>query len=102
MVHRIDQTSTFPLEPIQVSPRSFKRQIETVIGALSQLTIPVTLFAKLPKGTSWLVDLQQYSQAIHPQPEIFLWVRETTDVPNWQTSVLLPDESERASCKERV
>lgn len=92
MVHRIDQTSTFPLEPIQVSPRSFKRQIETVIGALSQLTIPVTLFAKLPKGTSWLVDLQQYSQAIHPQPEIFLWVRETTDVPNWQTPVLLPDE----------
>ena len=79
------------LKPIQVSPRSFKRQIETVLGALIQLRMPVTLFAKLPKGTSWFADLKQYSQVIRPHPDIFVWVREACEVPDWQQSILIPD-----------
>ncbi len=91
MVRRIEQTSTMFLKPIQVSPRSFKRQIETVLGALIQLRMPVTLFAKLPKGTSWFADLKQYSQVIRPHPDIFVWVREACEVPDWQQSILIPD-----------
>jgi len=89
MVHRIEQTSTILLKPIQVSPRGFKRQIETVLGALVQLRMRATVFAKLPKGISWSADLKQYSQAIHPQPDVFLWVRDQHDVPNWAQPILI-------------
>lgn len=91
MDHRIEQASTILLKPIQVSPRGFKRQIEIVLGALVQLRMRVTLFAKLPKGTSWSADLKHYSQAINPPPDVFSWVREASDVPHWQQSVLIPD-----------
>ncbi|NEQ45403.1 MAG: HAMP domain-containing histidine kinase [Leptolyngbya sp. SIOISBB] len=80
------------LKPIQVSPRSFKRQIETVLGALIQLQMPVTLFAKLPKGSSWFTDLKQYSQVIRPHPDIFVWVRDASEVSDWQQSILIPDQ----------
>ena len=89
MVHRIEQTSTILLKPIQVSPRGFKRQIETVLGALVQLRMRATVFAKLPKGISWSADLKQYSQAIHPQPDVFLWVRDQHDVPDWAQPILI-------------
>ncbi len=93
MVHRIEQVSTIFLPSIQVSPRSFKRQIETVLGALTQLNMPVTLFAKLPRGKSWWIDFQHYRQAINPAPDVFLWVRETTNIPAWQQPILIPDVS---------
>ncbi|WP_165390124.1 sensor histidine kinase [Leptolyngbya iicbica] len=51
----------------------------------------VTLFAKLPRGKSWWLDLQHYRQAINPAPEIFLWVRDATDIPAWQQPILIPD-----------
>ncbi|RZM77870.1 sensor histidine kinase [Leptolyngbya iicbica] len=91
MDHRIEQISTIFLPSIQVSPRSFKRQIETVLEALAQLNMSVTLFAKLPRGKSWWLDLQHYRQAINPAPEIFLWVRDATDIPAWQQPILIPD-----------
>ena len=89
MDHRIEQISTIFLPSIQVSPRSFKRQIETVLGALAQLHMPVTLFAKLPRGKSWWLDLQHYRQVIHPPPDIYLWVREAINIPAWQQPILI-------------
>ncbi|MEM6839159.1 MAG: ATP-binding protein [Cyanobacteria bacterium P01_C01_bin.120] len=90
MVHMIGPTSTILLKPILVSPRSFKRQIETTLGALVQLGKRVTLFAKLPKGKIWLSDLMQYSQAIDPRPDIFVWVREEYIRNDWQQPIMIP------------
>ena len=91
MGHRIEQVSTIFLPSIQVSPRSFKRQIETILGALAQLSTSVTLFAKLPRGKGWWVDLHEYRQTIHPMPDVYLWVRETRNLPAWQQPILIPD-----------
>lgn len=91
MVQGTEQTSTILLRPIQVSPRGFKRQIETVLGALTQLRMRVTVFAKLPKGSSWSADLKQYSQAVQPHPEVFIWVREIGDKTDWAQPMLISD-----------
>ncbi|MEM1310873.1 MAG: ATP-binding protein [Cyanobacteria bacterium P01_H01_bin.153] len=90
MVHRMEQTSTILLKPIQVSPRGFKRQIETMLGALIQLRKRVTLFAKLPKGKNWSSDLMQYSQTIDPRPDVFVWAREVNRQQDWQQSIIIP------------
>ena len=76
MVQRFEQQSTTLLKPIQVSPRSFKTQLETVLGALVQLRIRANIFAKLPRGSSWSADLRQYVQATHPTPNVYLLSRE--------------------------
>lgn len=91
MVQGIEQTSTILLRPIQVSPRGFKRQIETVLGALTQLRMRVTVFAKLPKGSSWSADLRQYRQAVQPHPDVFMWVRDMGDKPDWGQAILIPE-----------
>lgn len=91
MVHRIEQRSTTLLKPIQVSPRSFKRQLETVIGALAKLRIRATVLAKLPQGDSWLADLKQYSQTISPQPNIYLLNRQSANSQSWFKPILIPN-----------
>ena len=90
MAHQTEQPSTLLLKPIQVSPRSFKSQLETVLGALAQLRLRATIVAKLPRGSSWSADLQQYSQAIHPTPEIYLFSRESGAALDWGHSVRIP------------
>jgi two-component system phosphate regulon sensor histidine kinase PhoR len=77
MVQKVGQHSTTLLKPIQISPRSFKRQIETVLAALAQLRIRATILAKLPQGSNWLSDLREYGQSIHPNPTIYLLCRQT-------------------------
>ncbi|HEY9887115.1 MAG TPA: ATP-binding protein [Candidatus Obscuribacterales bacterium] len=90
MVHRIEQHSTTLLKPIQVSPRSFKRQLETVLGALEQLRMRATIIAKLPQGSGWSMDLKRYSQAIAPAPNIYWFHRPTTLSPSWCQVVTIP------------
>ncbi|MGD1941722.1 MAG: ATP-binding protein [Leptolyngbyaceae cyanobacterium] len=92
MAHQTEQPSTLLLKPIQVSPRSFKSQLETVIGAIAQQRLRVTVIAKLPRGSSWSTDLQQYSQAIHPTPEIYLFSRESGAALDWGHPVRIPDD----------
>jgi signal transduction histidine kinase len=91
MVQRNEQRPTALLKSIQVSPRCFKRQLETVLQALGQLRLRVTLLAKLPKGNSWLVPLEQYGQAIAaPPPGIFLFDRDQRSPLNWAHWVNIP------------
>ncbi|MDB9525069.1 ATP-binding protein [Oscillatoria sp. CS-180] len=91
MTHRIEQHSTTLLKPIQISPRSFKRQLETVLNALVQLRIRATIFAKLPQGNSWLNDLKNYSQAVNPCPEIYLFKRPSSATQAEFKSVIIPN-----------
>ena len=90
MAHPTEQPSTLILKPIQVSPRSFKSQLETVLGALAQLRLRATVLAKLPRGSSWSADLQQYSQAVHPTPDIYLFSRESGATLDWGQTVRIP------------
>ena len=90
MAHPTEQPSTLILKPIQVSPRSFKSQLEIVLGALAQLRLRATVLAKLPRGSSWSADLQQYSQAVHPTPEIYLFSRESGATLDWGQTVRIP------------
>lgn len=90
MIQRFEQHSVTLLKPVPISPRSFKRQLETVLGALAQLRIRVTIYAKLPRGSSWSADLRQYAQATHPTPPIYLLNRESTTASTEFTSVRIP------------
>jgi len=90
MVQRFEHQSTTLLKPIQVSPRSFKIQLETVLGALAQLRIRATIFAKFPRGSSWLADLKQYAQATHPTPDIYLLSREAAASQNGIMPIAIP------------
>ncbi|MGF1460380.1 MAG: sensor histidine kinase [Leptolyngbyaceae cyanobacterium] len=55
-----------------------------------QLSARVSIFAKLPKGDSWSADLQHYSKAISPTPDIYLFAREGAQVFDWHQSILVP------------
>lgn len=90
MVQKFGQHSTTLLKPIQISPRSFKRQMDTVLGALAQLRIRATILAKLPRGSNWSAELRQYSQAIHPTPKIYLLSRQATLPQSGLTPVAVP------------
>ena len=90
MVQKVEKHSTTLLKPIQISPRSFKRQIETVLGALAQLRIRATILAKLPHGNNWSSDLRQYSQTTHPTPNIYVFSRQVTTSPNGVIPVAIP------------
>lgn len=91
MVHQIEQHSTTLLKPVQVSPRSFKRQLETVLNALVQLRVRATIFAKLPQGSSWLADLKRYSQGINPAPDIYIFNRQTVISQDWLKPAIIPN-----------
>jgi signal transduction histidine kinase len=93
MVQNFEQHSTILLRPVQISPRSFKTQIETVLGALVQLRIRARIFAKLPRGHSWLADLVHYSQVTQPTPSIYLLSRDlTTVLPNGIVPLAIPSQ----------
>jgi signal transduction histidine kinase len=90
MVDCNEQHSIALLKPIQISPRSFKRQLETVLSALAQLRLRTTIVAKLPQGSSWLNDLKAYSQAIHPLPDIYVFSRQSAIASDWCTPIPIP------------
>lgn len=92
MVQNFEHHSTTLLKPIQISPRSFKTQIETVLGALVQLRIRATIFAKLPRGHSWTVDLQQYTQVTQPSPSVYLLRRDVSTPLAGIVSLAIPSQ----------
>ncbi len=84
-----EQHSPLLLKPLRVAPRSFKRQLEVVLHALAHLRLRTTLFAKLPKGNSWLADLEHHSQTLGlSAAHLFLFQREhTATTAPWFTPV---------------
>ena len=87
MIQLKEHGSLVNSQPIQVSPRGFKANLEIVINALIQLRLRAVVLAKLPHGSSWLDDLKRYSQAITPAPEIYLFSRRPLNEANWFTVV---------------
>jgi len=87
MVQRPEQLS---LTAVQISPRSFKRQLATVLDALAESQHRATILAKLPQGKQWLEDLRKYRQAIAPTPDIYLFCRRSPDYLDWLTVVPIP------------
>lgn len=76
--------------PVQVSPRGFKSNLEVVLEALVQLSVPVTILAKLPQGKSWLEDLENYSHTATAPTNICLFSRQTANQPDWYTAIAIP------------
>ncbi|MEM9007302.1 MAG: ATP-binding protein [Cyanobacteria bacterium P01_F01_bin.86] len=90
MVQLTEQGSLVSSQPIQVSPRGFKSNLEVVLNALIQLRLRAVILAKLPNGNSWLEDLKQYSQSISPAPEIYLLSRRSSTASEWFIPVPVP------------
>ena len=90
MVQWKEQGSPAISSPIQVSPRGFKSNLETVVDALIQLRHTATILAKLPNGSNWLEDLKRYSQAVTPKPDIYLLSRRSLGTTDWFTAVPVP------------
>ncbi|MEL6382880.1 MAG: ATP-binding protein [Cyanobacteria bacterium J06626_18] len=90
MVQLTEQSSLVGSQPVQVSPRGFKANIEVVLNALIQLRLPAVVLAKLPNGNSWLEDLKQYSQTVAPAPEIYLFSRRPATATEWFIPVPVP------------
>ncbi len=90
MVQLTEQSSLVNSQPVQVSPRGFKANIEVVLNALIQLRLTGVVLAKLPNGGSWLEDLKQYSQAVAPSPEIYLFSRRPVAETKWFVPVPVP------------
>ena len=87
MVQLREYNSRVNSQPVQVSPRGFKANLEIVVNALIQLRLRAVVLAKLPHGNSWLDDLKRYSQAVTPAPEIYLFSRRPLAEANWFTTV---------------
>ena len=90
MVQLTEQGSLVDSQPVQVSPRGFKANIEIVLNALIQLHLPAVVLAKLPNGSSWLEDLKRYSQTVTPEPEIYLFSRRPSVVNEWFKALPVP------------
>ncbi len=92
MVQWRETTAIASAHAVQVSPRGFKSNLAIVIEALIQHRLPATILGKLPRGSSWVDELRQYSRALPSPPPIYLLSRSQPRLADWFTPVLIPAE----------